>query len=393
MAKKLKPQKPDKTLSMGPLAMARFGKSVIYKPHWPEGEFDKVQKRLIKGYPKIVEDINMLVTEIADLIKVLPPEKLLHRAWWEMAAEQIDIETESEMGEKEATSMRMIDYVQSVIAAVSPAENQRDGVTDEEWDNLRSKIQQLFSKATFEYPLCCNAKNKTDDPNFDEDFEDFQVQAQLCWCNVRGRRYPVHESAYIEDMLLPHSSVLQELFEISGEQFVMEIKKIWHVLSLGIQDLSNDLKQLQNDTMDAIAKKVDDSSSDSNPNPSDLIATVIKENTWEDRKADIEGRLLGMNLFDVQKITTLPEKLLVELSWRPGEEKDFFAEGEFRGWPLRIWPVFKRPFIRLRDRYYCFDLHSLFDNLYRVIQRIIIRLKPDYQEIWNAIQKKQSEDR
>ena len=69
MAKKLKPQKPDETLSMGPLAMACFGKSVIYKPNWPEGEFDKFQKRLIKDYPKIVEDINMLVTEIADLIK------------------------------------------------------------------------------------------------------------------------------------------------------------------------------------------------------------------------------------------------------------------------------------------------------------------------------------
>lgn len=392
MAKKLKPHKPDETFSMGPLAMARFGKSVIYKPNWPEGEFDKLQKRLIKDYPKIVEDINMLVTEIADLIKVLPPEKLLHRAWWEMAAEQIEIETEAEMGEKEAISMRMIDYVQSVIAAVSPAENQRGDVTDEEWDNLRSKIQQLFSKVTFEYPLCRNAKNKTDDPNFDEDFEDFQVQAQLCWCNVRGRRYPVHESAYIEDMLLPHSSVLQELFGISGEQFVMEIKKIWHVLSFGIQDLSDDLKQLQHDTMDVAAKKAEDLSPASNPNPSNLIATVIKENAWEDHKADIEGRLLGMNLFDVQKITTLPEKLLVELSWRPGEEKDFFAEGEFRGWPLRIWPVFKRPFIRLGDRYYCFDLHSLFDNLYRVMQRIIIQLKPDYKEIWNAIQRKQSED-
>ena len=99
-----------------------------------------------------------------------------------------------------------------------------------------------------------------------------------------------------------------------------------------------------------------------------------------------------MNLFDVQKITTLPEKLLVELSWRPGEEKDFFAEGEFRGWPLRIWPVFKRPFIRLENQFYCFDLYSLFDNIYRVMQRVILRLKPDYQETWNTIQRSQSED-
>ena len=50
------------------------------------------------------------------------------------------------------------------------------------------------------------------------------------------------------------------------------------------------------------------------------------------------------------------------------------------------------PFIRLGDRYYCFDLNNLFDNLYRVMQRIIMHLKPDYQETWNTIQKRQSEN-
>ena len=392
MAKKLKPQKPDETFSIGPLAMARFGKSVIYKPNWPEGKFDKFQKRLLEDYPKVIGGINMLVTEIADLVKILPPEKLLQRAWWEMAMAHIKIEAEVEIGEKEGTSLRMIDYVQSVIAAVPPAKNQRDEVTNEEWDNLRSKIEELFTKINLDYQICRTAKNRIDDPHFDKNFEEFQFKAQLFWCNVRGRRYQVHEPAYLEDMFHPHTGILQELFGISGEQFVTEITKIWHALSFGIQDLFDDLKQFQSDTMDAVDKKAIDLSSDSNPNLSDLMATVIKENAWEDRHDDIGGRLLGMNLFDVQKITALPEKLLVELSWRTGEEKDFFAEGEFCGWPLRIWPVFKRPFIRLEDQYYCFDLYSLFDNIYRVMQRVILRLKPDYQETWNTIQRSQSED-
>ncbi len=255
MAKKLKPQKPDEAFSMGPFTVARYGKNLIYKSDWPEGEFDKFQEHLIEDYSKIVEDINMLVTEIADLIKVLPPEKLLHRAWWEMAMAHIRIQAEVEIGEKEATSMRMIDYVQSVIAAVPPAKDQRDDVTAEEWTDLRSKIQQLFSKVTFEYQICRTAKNRTDDPNFDNDFEEFQFKAQLLWCNVRGRRYQIHEPAYLEDMFLPHAGVLQELFGISGEQFVTEIKKIWQVLSFGIQDLFDDLKQLQRDTIDAVDKK------------------------------------------------------------------------------------------------------------------------------------------
>ena len=391
MAKKFKPLKPDEVFSIGPLTMGRFGKDLILQTNWEEEEFDKFQKHLIENYPKVVRDIDALVSEIKDLIKVLPPEKLLYRAWGEMAKAHRNIESESEIGEEEAISLRMIDYVQSVIAAVPPTEDQRDDVTDKEWKKLRSKIKQLF-RSIGKYQICRNEKNRADDPNRDENFEEFQSRAQVYWCNVRGKRYPVHQSAYLEDLLLPHTDVLQELFGISGKQFVMEINKIWHALSFGISDAGEDLKQFQHDTMDAIDKKVESLPSDSKLTLRDLMAEVIQENDWKDREDDILGRFMGMDLFDVQKMTALPEKLLERLSWLPGEDKDFFAEGEFRGWPLRIWPIFKRPFIRLGGRYYCFDLNNLFDNLYRVMQRIIMHLKPDYQETWNTIQKRQSEN-
>ena len=388
MAKRLKPRKPDELFSMGPITLARFGKHVVFESNWPEEEFKERQKHLIETYPMVVGEIDTLVSEIKDLIKVLLPEKLLQRAWLEMATAHIIIEAENEIGQEEAVSMRMIDYVQSVVTSVPPAEHQKDDVTDKEWGNLTSKIEQLFTKINIDYQICRTAKNRADNPNLDMNFEEFHFKAQTYWCNVRGRRYQIHQPAYLEEMFLPHTAVLQELFGISGGQFVTEIKKIWHALSFGIQDLINDIKQFRRDTMDAIAKKRNDLPSDSKLNPSDLMAEIIKENAWEDREDDI----FGMHLFDLQRITALPEKLLAELSWGPGEETGFFAEGEFRGWPLRIWPVFKRPFIRLGGRYYCFDLNSLLDNLYRVMQRIVLRLKPDYQEAWNSVQQSQSEN-
>jgi len=99
-----------------------------------------------------------------------------------------------------------------------------------------------------------------------------------------------------------------------------------------------------------------------------------------------------MDLFDVQKTTALPLELLNELTWLRGEETEFFAEGEFRGWPLRIWPIFKRPFIQLGGRYYCFDLYGLLDNLYRVMQRAIRHSSQNYVQTWNNIQQRVSED-
>ena len=358
-----------------------------FKSHKP----DKIDKSLIENYPRVVRDIDKLVSEIEDFIKVLPPEDILLRAWWEMAALYMKIETETGANEEEVTSLRMIDYVQSMIAAVSPSKAQRDKVTDEEWEKLRNLIKNLFDTINHTYFLCQTAKNMNNDPDIDIAFEEFRFKAQLYWCNVRGKRYQVHQKIYLEEMLLPHSNIIQEIFGISGEDFVAEINKIWQTMSFGIIDAFNDLKQFHRDVMDIVERKINDSSLDSEFNLSNLINEIVKENAWEDRRDEIEKCLWGTKLFDVQEMTSLPENLLEVLAWRPGEDKEFLAAGEFRGWPLRIWPVFKRPFIRLEGRYYCFDIYSLFDNLYRVMQRIIFRLKPDYKEVWNTIQQNQSE--
>ncbi len=193
-------------------------------------------------------------------------------------------------------------------------------------------------------------------------------------------------------MFLPHSDVLQELFGISGEQFVDEITKIWHVLSFGISDAAESFGRFQDDVMDALDRKRIGLPPPTEDEMLALTSEVVKEHGWEDRQDDVLGRFFGMDLFDLQKTTTLPRRLLDELSWSPGEEVEFFAEGAYSGWPLRVWPIFKRPFIRLDGRYYCFDLYSLLDNLYRVMQRLIRNLKPSYEQTWNRIQQKASED-
>ena len=393
MSKKRKsqPVKPDETFSMGPISAARFGKNIIWESNWPKGAFEETQKHQIELYPEIVRKIDTLIGEIADLTSELPPEQLLHRAWWEMAHRHIKVESESEISSEDAVLIRMIDYVQSVIAAIPRAQNQRQEVPEEKWTALRGKVELLFQTINAAYQICRTAKNRAEDPNFDGNFEEFRFRAEIYWCNVRGKRYQVHEPAYLKDMFLPHSDVLQELFGMSGEQFVDEITKIWHVLSFGLQDLFESLTRFQKDVMEAVDKKITGSPPPTEPELRVLTDEVVRENGWEERRNRVLG-LFGMDLFDVQKTTTLPRELLDELTWSPGQETEFFAEGEFRGWPLRIWPIFKRPFIRLGERYCCFDLYGLLDNIYRSMQRVIWHLKPSYRETWNKIQQKTSED-
>jgi hypothetical protein len=383
---------PDEVISYGPFQISRFGRHIVWESHWPEGTFVEAQKIQVEQFPRVVSHIDGLVSAIAALVRVLPPKLLLQRAWWEMGWRHTKIATEAEITFEDGVLVRMIDYIQSVIASVKPADDSRQDVTDEEWESLRAKVAELFETLNTPYQICRTAKNRADSSDFDLNVEEFQYRAQAYWCNIRGSRYQVHEPAYLSDMFLPHTAVLKELFGITGEEFVSEITKIWHVLSFGIGEVAESLVNFQKDLKAAVEKKRSAAPASATSDLASLITEVVTENNWQERRESLSGRFVGMDLFDLQKTTAFPEKLLTELSWFPGEEEEFFAEGEFRGWPLRIWPIFKRPFIRLEGRYYCFDLYSLFDHIYRIMQRIIVRLKPDYAQTWNQIQQGVSEE-
>ena len=384
-------QRPDEVFSTGPLTIARFGPNIIWQADWKDHDFEKNQNRLAELHPQIVQDIDALVSDIATLIASLSPRALLHRAWGEMAIRHINMETESDVDDNDAVTMRMLDYVQSIVAAVPPNESQSDNISEDNWQLLRDKIRDLFDKINITYQICRTARNMREDPHFDHDVEEFHFKAQMYWCNVRGKRYQIHEPEYLRTMFIPHSDVLIELFGISGEKFVSELVKIWHALSFGLEDAYNALEQFRKDVLDEFDRKLEDRQSAEHLDLRQIMGEVIGEKGWEARRDDVFDRCFGTDLFDLEKVTDLPKALLEELSWCPGEDRDFFSPGEFSGWPLRIWPVFRRPFLRMDEKCYCFNLYILFDYIYRVMQRIILRKKPDYSEAWNSIQRNISE--
>ena len=264
-------REPDEVYSRGPLTSARYGKSVLTRSHWPEGTHETWKKSLVDSFPKIVNDINSLVEKIAQLISSLPPDRLLHRAWWEMVEARL---LKTAHNDRDNLSyLRMIDYVQSVIASIPPAPNQRKEVSDGDWTELRTDVGELFDTLNMKYQISRSAKAYADDPKLDAAFEQLQRNAQMYWCNVRGSRYQVHDPVYLEEVFLPHSAIFYELFNISAEDFVRETDKIW------------------------------------------LALTFVFEKP--ERYGD------ELDRFDVQKNSTLPQKLLDELTWSPGEEKTF----------------------------------------------------------------------
>lgn len=366
--------------------MARFGKTMVMRSRASPAQHHAARQRMAEMLPRVVAEIDALVAGIAARISRLPADRLLHRGWWEFAAIAI---TQGSGSVEDASALRMIDYVQSVIASVPPAADQASDLSDEEWGKLQADIQSLFHRITLEYQMCVTAAKQAADPGLDMELEEFRFRAEGMWMHVRGKRYQPHEQITLTELLAPHSDVFQRLFGIDAASFVDELGRILAKLTGGAAESMLALRQLHQDSiprMEAIADM-----------PGIESVEALREKLWEDpefaaRRDSVIGDVAGLNLFDVSKNTRLPIALVNELTWNPGEEASFFAPGEFSGWPLRIWPTMQRPFIRLEGRPLCFDMWSLFDNIYRAMQRIVCRLEPSYRETWNRLQKGTTEE-
>lgn len=378
-------QAPDDYFSQGPLEFARFGRVVIGRNNANEEQRAAIQARMAASYPEVVAKIDTLVRAIAARVARLPPLRLLQRAWWEHSAAVI---MEGADAQAQTQALRMIDYVQSIIVSTPPSPDGSFDVGEEEWQKLRSDVAALFQTLTFSYPMAATAHRKNNHPGFDLAMEEFQVRAEMLWANVRGRRYQLHEREALLDTIMPHSDILELLFGISAEALVDELDKILVKLTHGLQDLFVDLQDVRDRTLLRMEEVIREGDV---PDFESARERVFEDSELRDANSRVAGGLVGFDLFDVELNTGLPRNLLNELSYAPGEETEFFAPGAFVGWPLRVWPVMKRPFIRVDERIYCFDMFSLFDNFYRVLQRVIFRLAPEYRSAWNERQQAVSE--
>ena len=381
---KTKDYSPDESFAVGPFEFARFGRVMVGQSCASAEEWQQAQTKMALNLPEITSEINTLVTRIADRVSRLPPEQLLQRAWWERTRLVVSLGGREMSGFDGLTAMRMLDYVQSIIASVQPVLPYRIDLPEEEWGALRNDVETLFTRLSLEYQISLTAHRRASDSNLDMDLEEFRFRAETFWMNIRGKRYHVHERQALEDVVRPHSEVLLRLFEIDSQMLVAGLGRLLHKLTGGLHDAVVELKEFR----EAVLNRLSELATEQPDAELEMLrAIAFNDPDVSARQVDLFGELAGLDLFDVKKVTGLPDALVGKLAWSPGEDQEFFAPGDFRGWPLRVWPTMKRPFIRLGGRVLAFDVFVLFDNIYRVLQRIIFRLAPDYKETWNVRQK------
>lgn len=382
--------KPDQVEYFGPLSVARFGKAVVMRNLMDEKKHFEFIKHAAKEYPNICKEIDQHVYRIRDLAQLFDPLTLLQCGYFNFVRTTLGKPSELQYSGDDVIILRMIDYIQSVIVSSPPTKKGPTDFNQEKWDKLYSEVRELYYKLNFAFHIAHTAVLKSLDKHYDDKYDAFYVKAQILWANVRGHRYMLHDLPHLHDLLSPHGDIFKELFNITIDDFIQGLRRLQDSLSEGLQKVTLEMKEFRQKTSDLIDGKITADTSEADL--PELMQDVVREQGWQDWQTSIIGRFVKFDLFDVEKVTGFPGQLLKELAWSPGQDKDLFAPGEFSGWPLRVLPIQVRPFLCVDGRYYCFELLNLMDNLYRIIQRMIFRLRPEYKETWNERQKTISEN-
>jgi len=359
--------KPDEVYTSGHITQARYGEVVIIENNISKEEQEIHKKLLADNYPIICEKIKLQINKIKELVKNFHPLRLLHRGYFAYVNIAHDKTSPSQMPTDLTTICRMVDYIQSIIASYKDIKYEDANTTwsdedEKEWNLLYQEVDKLFKLLNFEYHLSHSYFLERNTPNYQYEEDKYYAIAQMYWTTVRGNRYYYFEIENLKNLLLPHSSVFEELFNITASDFINGIEKMGESLILGWGQALSEYNNLKEDVRYS-----------------------------EEYLNDLYGRLHDFNLFNVGKVTNFPQKLLDCLSFEIGQDKEF-ASGEYAYSPLNIWSTAKRPFLKVNNEYFCFDQLVLFDNLYRIIQRVIFKLKPEYRQKWNNIQQEQTED-
>ncbi len=379
---------PDEVLQYGPIKMTRYGKLTIQEAHFSEEQHKEFKENLINHYPVVCADINKIILEIVSIVKNVDPVSLLTIAYQQMAMLHLRTEKESSISFEQVISAQFLGYLQNVIVSVSP--DKSDTIEENDFDKLKGLHESLCRNITPVYHMCDAAKRQKEG-NFDEEAEEITFIARLFYNFVAGKQYQFLESEILEKLLSVHNEVFQELFAIDVQNFIQAINSIQHSLTKGMIEAFIDLKNFQKDSLDKLFEKIKDFNGNEE-NIRELMQDVIRENGWQERVESAFGRTFFSDLFDLQKVTNLPIKLLDALSLSPSEDKSFFDDkDEFKGWPFRYYPIRAKPFLKVDAKYYCFNLYNLTDHIYRALYKVIIGLKPSYVDEWQRKQADVSE--
>lgn len=331
-----------------------------------------------------IDLIDGLVQSLVDLVSRTDPAELLSTVYWNMAGQLAGRSLDPTLEAEDVDWVWTLHYVQNLVASVSrqPAEPTFD--VDDAARQARQLVRRLVLCVLTEYLPAWSATRRIIGGSPAEGRELLEYLARQDWVHIRRSRFPRHDTPFLASFLAPHDDAIGRIFGTTSTAIASALRRRVEIdlfalnlavaRSLGIPVPADSFMALPPAARDRVTNALLDWLNDPG------LARKCRE-------------AVGLEYFDLQAIGNLPAELLEALSWAPGEEKRFLADGEFRGWPLRLTPLHRRPLLKIGSRYLCFNSEVFSTTLYRNVYGLIARMDPPYvkSNTWNKRQNEASE--
>ena len=343
---------------------------------------------------KGIDEIQNLALRLKDLILSQPPLGLLGHLYGLMLANSISV---SELDEKpvpgnDSTSLATHQYnertaeiqfvLEYVHAVFSSFEEPNSKSLDEK---VCSEIFEVGKQLRLETLLYCMfTSSGTEDGAFGPETAEIELFAKTKWVSIRGNRHQVLEEEFFNFTLKIHDAELRRTYGAGSSKIAAGFQSIADSVRTGYMRAVD----LILEQMESVQKSVAESGK--------TLKDVAEK--WQAEQPECLAALsdsfndifLG-GICNVSKHSRLPALVMEDLSFKRGEETEFFEPGPYCGTPLRTLPARKKPLVELNGEYFAIDPSFVRDSGYRVLLWNLLQRNPCYKDEFHARQKEMSE--
>lgn len=377
-------KKSDKeSFKLGNIEFIRDENIISIKNDNEEEETNELIDLLANEYEVKVDDINKLVNEIKVLVSKCNPLELLAYSYNNFIKSSMGVSVESELSRDQVYASREIEYIQSVLVSSVNKYDEKDTNTDYEevFELISKKINKLFDlSSSYLVYKTAYLKNK-ENIELDIKQEQFLMECQMSMF-VRGDRYQIYEIPRLEELLLPHDDEFIKIYNMTVKEFIVGIDNIQKSLTRIGGNFISQIDEMMKNFNNFVNNQCEAESDDIDDLMKMFHEYINNDSELSECRNNIYKDILGYDRFDIGCITNWPREFMEDLSFEIGESTNFYKNEKYPGWTLIELPVFERPFIKINNKFYCFEYYTLFDNIYRVIQKTIKRRDNEYSQIW-----------
>ena len=333
--------------------------------------------QLLGAADELRKEMERLSLTARDLILAQPPVQLLGYLLAQLQMSVIAVVAEAgddARPDKEAIKSFQLaaEYAHAVWSCHSNLAAESVPLDEAKAAELFQVLDELATK-TMIYCMASSAANLHGIGN--RQSADTEFKAKSSWALIRGHRYQVLEGEFFRFVLEPHADALREAY---GMEF--------DAIAGGIQDIADALRTGFSDAVEKMTERMDQTYRIVEESGEELGAVIARlKDEDPDFESDMSGVMRDMffgGVCNLSRHTNLSPTLLEDLSYTPGGNTDFYAEGEFIGTPMRTLPARIKPGIKLGDEFYATDGQFVRDSAYRAIQWGLWARLPLYRDEW-----------